>query len=131
MECDVLVHSMRKCCSCVSIVEEHPLVGQLYGHDHPDSMSIAVRTVAVIKALAVAEAKLCDWKLAVLLWAIALSASSLYACWTRCVLLWCWLLGCLYCFCSCALLLLLIIWLKLCWEFLMFLEVCPACPRLV
>ena len=46
---------MRKCCSCVSKV---------------GWMSIAVRIVAVIKALAVAEAKLCDWKLAVVLWAI-------------------------------------------------------------
>ena len=35
MECDVLPHSVRKCCGCVSKVEEHPLVGQLCGHDHP------------------------------------------------------------------------------------------------
>ena len=48
----------------------------------PDWMSIAERIVAVVKALAVAEAKLCVWKLAVLLWAIVLSASCLHACWT-------------------------------------------------
>ena len=35
--------------------------------------------VAIIKAFDVAEVKLCDWKLAALLWAIVLSASCLYA----------------------------------------------------
>ena len=45
----------------------------------PDWVPVAVRIVAVIKALAVAEAKLCDWKLAVLLWAILLCASRPWA----------------------------------------------------
>ena len=62
--------------------------------------------VAVIKAFDVAEVKLYDSKLAVLLWVIVLSASCLRACWTPTpvrkvchvaleYLLWCWLLGCL------------------------------------
>ena len=38
--------------------------------------------VAIIKAFDVAEVKLYDWKLAVLLGVIVLSASRLYAYWT-------------------------------------------------
>ena len=76
--------------------------------------------IAIIKAFDVAEVKQYDWKLAMLLWMIALSASCLYAYWTPTpvrelhhvvlkYLLRCWLLGRLHRFCFCTLLLFLII----------------------